>query len=322
MAMRHLLNWLRAPEKEGFMSGSSRAGVGAIIVAIAVLWQGIGTAIVGAKVEPEISTFITFSAFLIAAVISTVFYVAFYCKKSRETRVWRRPMKMATIVSLNLFTAGAFCLFYVSTTLIQTTAASVIETGIGPFIVAMITAWKARRFSSSLLSTLGVVVLALCFFFLGTEGISSQSYLGFALAVGAGISAVGVLHSSRWAVEQGNSVFEIAAVRFHLAWIISGLVAFLSVEAEMIRGSTLSIVLLSATCITLPILLLRWGITLASSLTSALIIATLPAVVMASEVALGTQVDPFQLTVLALIMVIAISQAMWGTRRTSEDTSS
>lgn len=297
------------------MIQSNKPGVGAVIVALAVLWQGIGTAIVGVQVDPELSTFTTFSAFLIAAIISTVVYLAFYRRKYRATETPHPPMKMTTAASLNLFTAGAFCLFYVSTTLMQPTAASVIETGVGPFIVAVIMTWSARRLSSSLVSTTAVVVLALCFFFLGTGSSSPQSYLGFALAVGAGISAVGVLYSSRWATEQGNSVLTIAAVRFHLAWIISGLVAFFSVEAEMLRGSTLSIVLLSVMCITFPILLLQWGITLAPPFISALIIAALPAVVMATEVALGFQVEPIQLTLLMLIVAITISQAMWGTRK-------
>lgn len=303
------------------MVESNKAGAGAIIVAIAVLWQGIGTAIVGAKVDPELSTFTTFSAFLIAAVISTSIFLVLHRKRSRDAKMQRPRMKMATAASLNLFTAGAFCLFYISTTLIQPTAASVIETGVGPFIAAVIIACSARRFSSSLVSATAVVVLALCFYFLGTESTSARSYLGFALAVGAGISAVGVLYSSRWATEQGNSVLTIAAVRFHLAWIISGLVAFFSVEAERLKGSTLPIVLLSVMCITFPILLLQWGITLTLPLTSALIIAALPAVVMATEIALGSQVEPIQLTLLLLIVAITISQAILGTRRTSENIS-
>ena len=53
------------------MIQSNKPVVGAVIVALAVLWQGIGTAIVGAQVDPELSTFTTFSAFLIAAIIST-----------------------------------------------------------------------------------------------------------------------------------------------------------------------------------------------------------------------------------------------------------
>lgn len=149
----------------------------------------------------------------------------------------------------------------------------------------------------------------------------SAVLLGFRSGCRCRISAVGVLYSSRWATEQGNSVLTIAAVRFHLAWIISGLVAFFSVEAERLKGSTLPIVLLSVMCITFPILLLQWGITLTLPLTSALIIATLPTVVMATEIALGSQVEPIQLTLLLLIVAITISQAILGTRRTSENIS-
>lgn len=73
------------------MIQSNKPGVGAVIVALAVLWQGIGTAIVGAQVDPELSTFTTFSAFLIAAIISTVVYLAFYRRKYRATETPHPP---------------------------------------------------------------------------------------------------------------------------------------------------------------------------------------------------------------------------------------
>ncbi|MDN5739746.1 hypothetical protein [Corynebacterium casei] len=58
------------------MNTSNKTMTGAVIVAVAVIWQGIGTAVVGMRVAPDLSTFTTFSAFLIAAVLSTIGYFA------------------------------------------------------------------------------------------------------------------------------------------------------------------------------------------------------------------------------------------------------
>lgn len=152
------------------MFSSRKTLAGAVIVVIAVLWQGIGTAIVGVSVAPQLSTFTTFTtftAFLIAAIISTIGYLVVRNKRQRSLNVddselaeqsvgahGSRPSQAVKIaVGLNLFTAGAFCLFYISTTLIQPTAASVIETGIGPFVVAVVVAVAAKRFNATLVPT-------------------------------------------------------------------------------------------------------------------------------------------------------------------------
>lgn len=285
---------------------------------IAVLWQGIGTALVGAKVPPQLSTFATFAAFFIAAAVSMAAYLVFSHRRTKGANDAKPVMKISTIASLNLYTAGAFCLFYVSTTLMQPTAASVIETGVGPFIIALIIAFNARAISGSLIPATAVLALALAFFFLGNHNSSAHSFLGFALAVGAGVSAVGVLYSSRNATKYGHSVFAIAAARFHLAWIASGLVTFFTVEKSDLEGSIVSIIVLSATCITLPVLLLQWGITLAPPFTSALIIAALPAVVLATEIALGSKADQTQLVLLTLIVCITAGQTLLGARRTNK----
>lgn len=158
------------------------------------------------------------------------------------------------------------------------------------------------------------MVLALVFFFVGDVSANAQTYAGFALAVGAGISAVGVLYSSRWASEQDLGVVTIAAIRFHLAWILSGAVAFFSMDLALIEGNLLRLIVISTLCITFPILLLQWGIIIAPPFISALIIAVLPAVVMATEIAMGSAVNIVQLLLLALIVVITMAQAISGTR--------
>lgn len=307
------------------MNTSNKTMTGAVIVAVAVIWQGIGTAVVGMWVAPELSTFTTFSAFLIAAVLSTIGY---YAVKQRKAGVHTqndadapgptKSQRIKSALALNLFSAGAFCLFYISATLVQPTAASVIETGIGPFVVAVLLALTAKRFNRTLIPTFAIVALAFAFFFIGDVSATGETYAGVLLAVGAGISAVGVLYSSRWASSQGLGVLTIAAIRFHLAWILSGLVAFAFVDFSQLQGNVGQLIILATLCITFPILLLQWGVILAPPFISALILATLPAVVMASEALLGSPINPVQLMLLVLIVIITMGQAIHGTRQSKK----
>ncbi|NME90214.1 MAG: EamA family transporter [Corynebacterium sp.] len=120
-----------------------------------------------------------------------------------------------------------------------------------------------------------------------------------------------MLYSSQWASQLGLDVISIAAIRFHLAWILSGVVAFSTIDmTSFSQGEITSTVVLSMLCITFPILLLQWGIILAPPFVAALIIAALPAVVMVTEILLGASVNPIQLVLLVLIVLITIGQAI------------
>lgn len=293
------------------MSTINKSTLGTFIIAVAVLWQGVGTAVVGHRVEAELSTFTTFAAFFIAAIISSAGFAMRKSGKSSALGLLKSARGIKIALALNLFTAGAFCLFYVSATLIPPTAASVIETSIGPLVVAVFVAFAARRLNKSLIPPLVIVVLALGYFFLGDVDASSGTVAGFVLSIAAGMSAVGVLYSSQWASQLGLDVISIAAIRFHLAWILSGVVAFSTIDmTSFSQGEITSTVLLSVLCITFPILLLQWGIILAPPFVAALIIAALPAVVMVTEILLGASVNPIQLVLLVLIVLITIGQAI------------
>lgn len=293
------------------MSTINKSTLGTFIIAVAVLWQGVGTAVVGHRVEAELSTFTTFAAFFIAAIISSAGFAMRKSGKSSALGLLKSARGIKIALALNLFTAGAFCLFYVSATLIPPTAASVIETSIGPLVVAVFVAFAARRLNKSLIPPLVIVVLALGYFFLGDVDASSGTVAGFVLSIAAGMSAVGVLYSSQWASQLGLDVISIAAIRFHLAWILSGVVAFSTIDmTSFSQGEITSTVMLSMLCITFPILLLQWGIILAPPFVAALIIAALPAVVMVTEILLGASVNPIQLVLLVLIVLITIGQAI------------
>lgn len=83
----------------------------------------------------------------------------------------------------------------------------------------------------------------------------------------------------------GFSALQIASNRFHLAWVTSGIIA-MPILINTPIDHVAEIFFLGITCISLPILLLQWGITLCRPLPAALIIATLPAIVWASESAI------------------------------------
>lgn len=82
-----------------------------------------------------------------------------------------------------------------------------------------------------------------------------------------------------------------------------------------LQGNIGQLIILSTLCITLPILLLQWGVILAPPFISALILATLPAVVMATETLLGSTINPVQIMLLVLFVVITMGQAIHGTRQ-------
>lgn len=88
-----------------------------------------------------------------------------------------------------------------------------------------------------------------------------------------------------------------------------------SVDFTQLQGNVGQLIILSTLCIMFPILLLQWGVILAPPFISALILAKLPAVVMATETLLGSAINPVQLMLLVLIVVITMGQAIHGTRQ-------
>ena len=166
---------------------------------------------------------------------------------------------------LNVATAGAFACFYIAVTLIPATAASVIETGIGPLAIALL-AFRATGLKLGELAT-PMLVLATA------------------------------------------SAVAISAARFHLAWLLCGLLAAPTLaEGSADPRRLLRTAALALVCISLPILLLQWGITLAPPASSAMLIAALPTVVFASDLAMGAALTP----VLGISMSALIAATVFG----------
>ncbi|WP_125778222.1 hypothetical protein [Antribacter gilvus] len=302
-----------APVVERAVQRTGSAGV--LVVAAAVVWQGVGTAIVGSTVTPSLATFATFVAFAAAAAAAMAARTGIRARSGSPVPGSAR-MSLRDAVWINVATAGAFVSFYVAVTLVPPTASSVIETGVGPFAVTVLAVLRGGQTARSLAwpvfvlaACAGVAVLSVG----GAQppGSVGQTVLGVALSVLAGACAVGILLASHRFARSGLGAVDVAAVRFHLAWVVCGALAIPALasgvaDAAELRGVALTAVL----CVAAPILLLQWGITLCPPLPASLVIATLPAVVLATEVLLEGRLDPVLSAAMGLLLVVSVLAAL------------
>lgn len=293
----------------------ARGRRGTVIVTVAVLWQGLGTSVVGAVTAPELATFTTFVAFLAAAVIAAA-------AAHRARRAQRSPSSIVTpglsareVVVLNVVTAGAFSAFYIAAALVPPTVASVVETGVGPFAVGFMLL-LARRPAPGMRQASLVLAIAAAVAWTGMRSFGNDTghdVLGLSLSVLAGGCAAAVLLTSSSLARRGTTALQISVVRFHLAWILTGALgvpAALQLSPDR-TGEIGTALLVGVTCIALPILLLQWGITLAPPATSALILTTLPAVVLVGDIALTGVVH----LGLAVGMSVLVAVSLFGVVR-------
>ncbi|WP_139084257.1 hypothetical protein [Nesterenkonia sp. F] len=250
----------------------SREGLGALVVALAVLWQGIGTGVVGHVVAPEHSVLTTATAFLVAAVVGVAGWQLDGLRRGNRPRP-------------------------------------------GPLLVT----WRSvRHRAAAWIHPLLVLVLAgvtatLILAEASRSGVDAgRLLLGTLLWLAAGVCAVGVLLVSKSMASRGIEAWEISAVRFHIVWT-AGLALTVpgAVDAGLSAGELTGIVLVGAAAIAGPILLLQWGVTLAKTLHAALLLACLPAVVLAADLVLGAQFP--SLVVAGVVGIVLVS--VWSTIR-------
>lgn len=301
------------------------ATVGAVVVGVAVLWQGVGTALVSHTITPALGTFSTFTAFLVAGLLGMT-------AKALSTRRGRAApgampgttarMTRSEALILNLVTAGAFACFYVAATLIPATAASVIETGLGPLAIALAllsTHGRMRTLAHPALVLLAASAVTVSVFAVD-DADPGLRIAGILLSAVAGVCAAGVLLTSRRLAGRGVDALSISAVRFHLAWIVCGAIALPTVVATHQSAQSLLLTAgISVAGISLPILLLQAGITKADPLASAFIISALPAIVLVTDTMLGAPLTP----AIAVTMVVLVIVLLAGLRppRTRPDQS-
>ncbi|WP_125777400.1 hypothetical protein [Antribacter gilvus] len=300
-----------APATRG-AARTSRERLGLGLVALAVLWQGTGTAVVGQAVPQDLATFATFVAFLVVALASVA---ALLVVRRRSVGAGRlRPRaRWRDVVVANAFTAAAFGAFYVAVTLVPPTAASVLEVGTAPIVVALVAAAAVRRPAGR---GYPGIVLAVC---AGIAWISisaqvgqtpGETVLGIALCVVAGGGVAGVLVTSHRFARQGFTALELAASRFHLAWVVSGFLAIPALAGGVTLDRLGPTALIATTCIALPILPLQAGIMLCKPLDAALVLAVLPAVVLGAESVLGGGLDPLLGGAMAVLVGVCVAGAL------------
>ncbi|MEZ2371411.1 EamA family transporter [Arthrobacter sp. RCC_34] len=288
---------------------TTSASAGAAVVAVAVIWQGIGTALVSHTISPALGTYSTFTAFLLAALIGVIAKVT-SAKRTPSGAGEALRMSRAEVIVLNLVTAGAFACFYVAATLIPATAASVIETGLGPIAVAMALLGTTRKPRTLLHPT--IVLLAAAAVAVAVFGVATVDpglkIAGILLSTIAGACAAGVLLISRRLAGRGIDALSISAARFHLAWVLCGAIALPTIIDTHQRLETLiGAAGISVIGISLPILLLQWGITKAKPLASAFIISALPAIVLAADTLLGAPLTPMIACTMGILVLVLLA---------------
>lgn len=298
------------PTEESVHQKISGHRKGLLLVIVAVLLQGLGTSVVGVAVRPELSTFTTFAAFLTAAVFAGIaFGVRHQTRATTSVKLGLRD-----IITVNLVTAGAFSAFFVAATLIPPTAASVLETGLGPFVVALATGLAVGQRGRQLLRPGLVLFLSFTIAYVAVTSDSDRDasatiILGLILSVTSGCCAAGVLLTSHRLSARGVTALQISSVRFHLAWFLCGIIAVPTIVKLLPHNAheLWSSAAIGVVCIAIPILLLQWGITLAQPLHAALVISTLPAVVLFGDFILGGTINP--ILVIGMTALVFISSA-------------
>lgn len=291
-----------------------RTTFGALIVALAVLWQGAGTGVVGHVITPQLATFTTATAFATAALVG----VTAWMRRRRSSAGMAPDLKALVskvgakqLVTLNVVTGGAFGLFYIAATLVPPTAASVLEVGIGPAVVIAATPYGRQRLGAWFFPvvTLALAVVTALLAIRASESGIGPALLGSGLSSLAGACAAAVLLTSRKLADAGLNVWEISAVRFHLVWVLGFALAAPAMWYDPVSpAEVLAAIFVGVFAIAGPILLLQWGVTMADPLRAALILAALPAVVLGTDVLLGaTFPAPVMIGVLAIVSVSLLS---------------
>lgn len=307
---------MQSPEIEVESSSkSSTVRTGSLIVCGAVIWQGLGTAVMGHTIRPELSVVTTAVAFLIAAIVGMLGW-RLQAKDAGHTNGLGSLVKKVgghRLLLLNGVTAGAFGLFYIAATLIPPTGASVLEVGIGPVAVLLASRLISKSKVSSWASPVVVLLLSAVTAWgalVSTSTGAFQMATGAILCIIAGTCAAGVLLVSKSLSHDGITAWEISALRFHLVWVLGlCLAAPLINAAQPSPGDLLKVLIVAAFCITGPILLLQWGITMAKTIHSALLLACLPAAVLAGDLVLGSR---FPILVVAGVSAI-VAVSVWAT---------
>ncbi|MGJ0120440.1 hypothetical protein ACQ7HM_14650 [Williamsia sp. MIQD14] len=264
------------------MTGRSRTPGPATVVLAAVVGQGVGNSVVGNSVTPRLSVCVVFIAFALAAIVGCITRA---CGQSSTGRASRRDVFL-----INVYSAGAFGLFYVSTTMALPTAMTVVETSMAPVVLGLMALSRTRtgRRRHSALAAYVIAVGSAMVVAVVADSHRGDAILGCTMAAIAGGCALGVLTTTTRMTRHGATTAYVNSVRFHGCWATAAALLVArpgGVPTDLHAG--VALVLTSALCVTVPIVALQYGIARAPIHVSAGLISALPAVVLATDAGFG-----------------------------------
>jgi drug/metabolite transporter (DMT)-like permease len=277
-------------------------------VIVATLGQASGAVVLGHGVRPEGALVNTFIAFVAAAAISGVALSRRRGSLSRLDRRLRSEGGVGWSVLMVVATCGAFGGFYVAISLISPVAVSALEAGVGPLLALLIFSRPLRTRASMIAPVLMVLLsILVAWVVLGGRG-GTGLVVGLWLTLLVGVSGVLIVLASRRLGESGFSVNDVNVVRFVGAGAVFGLICVVVLVRDGLVPPEGVNVAHSLVFITLPFLLLQYGLVKGDPVRSELVMSSLPALVFFGE-ALRFSVWNASL---GLLMIVSLSVAAAG----------
>ncbi|GAB78973.1 hypothetical protein SAMN05421595_0189 [Austwickia chelonae] len=268
-----------------------------LVVVTAVILQGVGASFVGNTISPKMSAFTVFVAFAVAEMLGAASRLGTLQPKHQAT--------FRNICLINVYTAGAFVLLYLSMTLTLPTAASVVETAVAPVLFGLSSRGRRSALPSVSLYLIAVAVVAFLVLSAST-GSPFRTAAGLLVAAGAGLCALGVIRVGRRLGKQGCSTWYINSIRFHGCWVAAAALFALSPGENPPSGADLAtIVAVALIGITAPVVLFQYGITRTPVRTTAFVVSVLPAVVFCTDLFVFGVADPLVAVPLACVLAAA-----------------
>jgi len=287
-----------------------------LVVALATVWQAGGAVLLAHVSGPASSLRIAFLAFSVAGLLSWL------------PQAWRRGRGRAPIdrggegsvrtrVSLVVVTAGAFLAFYAALAWVPVEAASAVEVAAGLVTVLVITSrgervtraglWRASAASGAVLVCAIATVTVL-----GRDVHSGAAAGGVAVGIGlalmAGACGGGVVLVSSASGARGLSAGQLARERFSGAAFIAAVVVLVTASGAGVPAAVWGEeALVAVVSISLPVLLLQWGLVRAEPVGSELVLASLPALVHLGESARSHRWDPLLGSLMGLLVLTVLA---------------
>lgn len=285
-----------------------------LLIGMAVVLQAGGNGFLSGRLDGAQSLVFSTMAFALATVVFTAIHGAMRRRPGGSRRILRAHLK--PMVAANVLTAVTFIGFYLSLTYVPAALAVSIETAIGPLVIA-VTGLALGRRSPAADYLVGVVLIvcsgALALRLSGgsTDGVSTSNLLaGIGLALLAGVGAAGLALLSRRLGQLDVAPVAVTANRFHLTYLTA--LVLLSLEPPALAdiwSQVLPLTLVGVVAVIVPLYLLQVGLQRAEPLSAMTLVTTMPGLTYLAQVVFGAAFDPWALSLITVITVIAVGYA-------------